>query len=181
MASILDKMSHRDSTDMVPPGGHVSIEELSWSSLCYLCNVYHRYTSHYEVTLISSHLCFQNDGLSALSWFLESYRWCFSAVSGSVESTDADMVQELPLCSCRMEMPKSREILTLADRKCMATESIDGQVRWLPLWICRPMKVRVIAFSGIHYLAIYHGYSTLALDVFEISRSSLSDPVHLPF
>ncbi|KTF85204.1 hypothetical protein cypCar_00024574, partial [Cyprinus carpio] len=29
--------------------------------------------------------------------------------------------------SCRMEMPKSREILTLADRKCMATESIDGQ------------------------------------------------------
>uniref|UniRef100_A0A671P1C9 Histone-lysine N-methyltransferase EHMT1-like n=1 Tax=Sinocyclocheilus anshuiensis TaxID=1608454 RepID=A0A671P1C9_9TELE len=51
-----------------------------------------------------------------------------SAVSGSVESTDADMVQELPLCSCRMEMPKSREILTLADRKCMATESIDGQL-----------------------------------------------------
>ncbi|XP_016306551.1 histone-lysine N-methyltransferase EHMT1-like isoform X8 [Sinocyclocheilus anshuiensis] len=50
-----------------------------------------------------------------------------TAVSGSVESTDADMVQELPLCSCRMEMPKSREILTLADRKCMATESIDGQ------------------------------------------------------
>ncbi|KAG1943369.1 histone-lysine N-methyltransferase EHMT1 [Pimephales promelas] len=51
-----------------------------------------------------------------------------SAVSGTVESTDADMVQELPLCSCRMETPKSREILTLADRKCMATESIDGQL-----------------------------------------------------
>uniref|UniRef100_A0A673IXJ7 Histone-lysine N-methyltransferase EHMT1-like n=1 Tax=Sinocyclocheilus rhinocerous TaxID=307959 RepID=A0A673IXJ7_9TELE len=59
--------------------------------------------------------------------FLKYLLWCFSAVSGSVESTDADMVQELPLCSCRMEMPKSREILTLADRKCMATESIDGQ------------------------------------------------------
>lgn len=38
------------------------------------------------------------------------------------------MVQELPLCSCRMETPKSREILTLADRKCMATESFDRQV-----------------------------------------------------
>uniref|UniRef100_A0A673IX77 Histone-lysine N-methyltransferase EHMT1-like n=1 Tax=Sinocyclocheilus rhinocerous TaxID=307959 RepID=A0A673IX77_9TELE len=60
--------------------------------------------------------------------FLKYLLWCFSAVSGSVESTDADMVQELPLCSCRMEMPKSREILTLADRKCMATESIDGQL-----------------------------------------------------
>ncbi|CAM9113675.1 unnamed protein product [Lampetra planeri] len=36
--------------------------------------------------------------------------------------------QELPLCSCRMETPKSREILILSDRKCMATESIDGQL-----------------------------------------------------
>ncbi|XP_034752396.1 histone-lysine N-methyltransferase EHMT1 isoform X2 [Etheostoma cragini] len=39
-----------------------------------------------------------------------------------------DEVQELPLCSCRMETPKSREILTLADKKCMATESVDGQL-----------------------------------------------------
>uniref|UniRef100_A0AAY4CX14 Euchromatic histone-lysine N-methyltransferase 1b n=1 Tax=Denticeps clupeoides TaxID=299321 RepID=A0AAY4CX14_9TELE len=37
-------------------------------------------------------------------------------------------VQELPLCCCRMETPKSREILTLADWKCMATESIDGRL-----------------------------------------------------
>ncbi|XP_051536391.1 histone-lysine N-methyltransferase EHMT1-like isoform X4 [Myxocyprinus asiaticus] len=51
-----------------------------------------------------------------------------SQSTGPAESTDADMVQELPLCSCRMETPKSREILTLADRKCMATESIDGQL-----------------------------------------------------
>uniref|UniRef100_A0A671QB51 Histone-lysine N-methyltransferase EHMT1-like n=1 Tax=Sinocyclocheilus anshuiensis TaxID=1608454 RepID=A0A671QB51_9TELE len=49
-------------------------------------------------------------------------------LTSPMESTDTDMVQELPLCSCRMEMPKSREILTLADRKCMATESIDGQL-----------------------------------------------------
>uniref|UniRef100_A0A8C5EWU8 Euchromatic histone-lysine N-methyltransferase 1b n=1 Tax=Gouania willdenowi TaxID=441366 RepID=A0A8C5EWU8_GOUWI len=37
-------------------------------------------------------------------------------------------VLELPLCSCRMETPKSREILILADRKCMAMESVDGQL-----------------------------------------------------
>ncbi|XP_041666969.1 histone-lysine N-methyltransferase EHMT1 isoform X2 [Cheilinus undulatus] len=45
--------------------------------------------------------------------------------------TPGSMIEEaheLPLCSCRMETPKSREILTLADRKCMATESIDGQL-----------------------------------------------------
>uniref|UniRef100_A0A672JKR3 Euchromatic histone-lysine N-methyltransferase 1b n=1 Tax=Salarias fasciatus TaxID=181472 RepID=A0A672JKR3_SALFA len=40
----------------------------------------------------------------------------------------AEEAQELPLCSCRMETPKSREILILADRKCMATESVDGQL-----------------------------------------------------
>uniref|UniRef100_A0A8C2ZT39 Euchromatic histone-lysine N-methyltransferase 1b n=1 Tax=Cyclopterus lumpus TaxID=8103 RepID=A0A8C2ZT39_CYCLU len=50
---------------------------------------------------------------------------CLSAdVPGSV----MEEAQELPLCSCRMETPKSREILTLADRKCMATESVDGQL-----------------------------------------------------
>ncbi|KAM3874406.1 histone-lysine N-methyltransferase EHMT1 [Diretmus argenteus] len=46
----------------------------------------------------------------------------------SEAAVEEDAVQELPLCSCRMETPKSREILILADRKCMATESVDGQL-----------------------------------------------------
>lgn len=54
---------------------------------------------------------------------------CRLEASSTAQSSSADMVQELPLCSCRIETPKSREILTLADRKCMATESVDGQVR----------------------------------------------------
>ncbi|XP_031433094.1 histone-lysine N-methyltransferase EHMT1 isoform X5 [Clupea harengus] len=49
-------------------------------------------------------------------------------VTSGAKEMETDMVQELPLCSCRMETPKSREILTLADRKCMATESVDGQL-----------------------------------------------------
>ncbi|XP_010875942.3 histone-lysine N-methyltransferase EHMT1 isoform X3 [Esox lucius] len=51
-----------------------------------------------------------------------------TGISGTVGVVEADMVQELPLCSCRIETPKSREILTLADRKCMATESVDRQL-----------------------------------------------------
>ncbi|KAM9451489.1 histone-lysine N-methyltransferase EHMT1 isoform 1-T1 [Clarias gariepinus] len=51
-----------------------------------------------------------------------------STAPSTAQSAAADMVQELPLCSCRIETPKSREILTLADRKCMATESVDGQL-----------------------------------------------------
>ncbi|XP_077398421.1 histone-lysine N-methyltransferase EHMT1 isoform X2 [Vanacampus margaritifer] len=52
------------------------------------------------------------------------------ASSDGKESSSSTMeeAQELPLCSCRMETPKSREILILADRKCMATESVDGQL-----------------------------------------------------
>uniref|UniRef100_A0A8C2ZT06 Euchromatic histone-lysine N-methyltransferase 1b n=2 Tax=Cyclopterus lumpus TaxID=8103 RepID=A0A8C2ZT06_CYCLU len=48
--------------------------------------------------------------------------------SNDVPGSVMEEAQELPLCSCRMETPKSREILTLADRKCMATESVDGQL-----------------------------------------------------
>uniref|UniRef100_A0AAY5EJ97 Euchromatic histone-lysine N-methyltransferase 1b n=1 Tax=Electrophorus electricus TaxID=8005 RepID=A0AAY5EJ97_ELEEL len=55
--------------------------------------------------------------------------------SGPPAGAATDMVQELPLCSCRMETPKSREILTLADRKCMATESVDGQGTFME---CQP-------------------------------------------
>uniref|UniRef100_A0A8C4Q5B4 Euchromatic histone-lysine N-methyltransferase 1a n=1 Tax=Eptatretus burgeri TaxID=7764 RepID=A0A8C4Q5B4_EPTBU len=39
-----------------------------------------------------------------------------------------DGLQELPLCSCRMEAPKNREITKLSNGKCMATESINGQL-----------------------------------------------------
>uniref|UniRef100_A0A8C9RS74 Euchromatic histone-lysine N-methyltransferase 1a n=1 Tax=Scleropages formosus TaxID=113540 RepID=A0A8C9RS74_SCLFO len=49
-------------------------------------------------------------------------------VSCNLEGVETDLVHELPLCSCRMEAPRSREILMMADRKCMATESTDGQV-----------------------------------------------------
>ncbi|XP_058473785.1 histone-lysine N-methyltransferase EHMT1 isoform X1 [Solea solea] len=48
--------------------------------------------------------------------------------AAAVVVEEVEEAQELPLCSCRMETPKSREILILADRKCMATESVDGQL-----------------------------------------------------
>uniref|UniRef100_G3T838 Euchromatic histone lysine methyltransferase 1 n=1 Tax=Loxodonta africana TaxID=9785 RepID=G3T838_LOXAF len=43
-------------------------------------------------------------------------------------AADADGLQEVPLCSCRMETPKSREITTLANSQCMATESVDHEL-----------------------------------------------------
>ncbi|XP_073908797.1 histone-lysine N-methyltransferase EHMT1 isoform X2 [Castor canadensis] len=43
---------------------------------------------------------------------------------------ETDGLQEVPLCSCRMETPKSREISTLANNQCMATESVDHEAFW---------------------------------------------------
>uniref|UniRef100_A0A8C9RNZ6 [histone H3]-lysine(9) N-methyltransferase n=1 Tax=Scleropages formosus TaxID=113540 RepID=A0A8C9RNZ6_SCLFO len=62
----------------------------------------------------------------SFDWLLQML-YC-PGLSGGAEGMETDPVQELPLCSCRMETPKSREILTLANRKCMATESVDGQL-----------------------------------------------------
>eukprot|EP00061_Rhincodon_typus_P017805 g46670.t1 len=52
-------------------------------------------------------------------------------ISQSSDSVELDKLQELPLCSCRMETPKSQEIVKLANNKCMATENIDEEfVLW---------------------------------------------------
>ncbi|XP_074187558.1 histone-lysine N-methyltransferase EHMT1 isoform X1 [Rhinolophus sinicus] len=54
-----------------------------------------------------------------------------SQVEGLANGPDAvetDGLQEVPLCSCRMETPKSREITTLANNQCMATESVDHEL-----------------------------------------------------
>ncbi|KAM6315961.1 histone-lysine N-methyltransferase EHMT1 isoform 2-T2 [Podargus strigoides] len=49
-------------------------------------------------------------------------------LSNGPEATEVDGLQEVPLCSCRMETPKSREITTLANNQCMATESVDNEL-----------------------------------------------------
>lgn len=43
---------------------------------------------------------------------------------------EADDVLEPPLCSCRMETPKNQDVVTLAEGKCMAVESVDGKVEY---------------------------------------------------
>ncbi|XP_061459611.1 histone-lysine N-methyltransferase EHMT1 isoform X2 [Rhineura floridana] len=53
-------------------------------------------------------------------------------LSSGPGATEADGLQEAPLCSCRMETPKSREITTLANNQCMATESVDKELSRCP-------------------------------------------------
>ncbi|XP_014437532.1 histone-lysine N-methyltransferase EHMT1 [Tupaia chinensis] len=44
------------------------------------------------------------------------------------DALETDGLQEVPLCSCRMETPRSREITTLANNQCMATERVDHEL-----------------------------------------------------
>uniref|UniRef100_A0A8C2U3U5 [histone H3]-lysine(9) N-methyltransferase n=1 Tax=Coturnix japonica TaxID=93934 RepID=A0A8C2U3U5_COTJA len=54
--------------------------------------------------------------------------FCTLGLSNGPEAMEVDGLQEVPLCSCRMETPKSREITTLANNQCMATESVDNEL-----------------------------------------------------
>ncbi|XP_064407988.1 histone-lysine N-methyltransferase EHMT2 isoform X2 [Latimeria chalumnae] len=51
-----------------------------------------------------------------------------TGVSNDASSMETDKFEELPLCSCRMEAPKIDRISELANNKCMATESINGEL-----------------------------------------------------
>ncbi|XP_032905138.1 histone-lysine N-methyltransferase EHMT1 isoform X3 [Amblyraja radiata] len=52
----------------------------------------------------------------------------FTGISQSSDSVELDKLQEVPLCSCRMETSKGREMVKLATNKCMATENIDEEL-----------------------------------------------------
>nr|XP_055055276.1 histone-lysine N-methyltransferase EHMT1a isoform X2 [Misgurnus anguillicaudatus] len=53
------------------------------------------------------------------------------------ENMEADDILEPPLCSCRMETPKNQDVVTLAEGKCMAVESVDGK-----LSLCRKVILK---------------------------------------
>ncbi|KAK2535489.1 Ehmt1 [Columba guinea] len=67
----------------------------------------------------------------------EHSRWAPipGGLSNGPEAMEVDGLQEVPLCSCRMETSKSREITTLANNQCMATESVDNEGTFME---CQP-------------------------------------------
>lgn len=44
------------------------------------------------------------------------------------DAGDTERLEELPLCSCRMEAPRVDSTSHRVSRQCMATESINGEV-----------------------------------------------------
>ncbi|XP_059514521.1 histone-lysine N-methyltransferase EHMT1 isoform X6 [Myotis daubentonii] len=58
-----------------------------------------------------------------------------AGLANGPDTGETDGLQEVPLCSCRMETPKSREITTLANNQCMALESVDHEGSFME---CQP-------------------------------------------
>lgn len=44
------------------------------------------------------------------------------------DAGDTERLEELPLCSCRMEAPRVENTNHRVTQQCMATESINGEV-----------------------------------------------------
>uniref|UniRef100_A0A669BQ67 Euchromatic histone-lysine N-methyltransferase 2 n=1 Tax=Oreochromis niloticus TaxID=8128 RepID=A0A669BQ67_ORENI len=57
------------------------------------------------------------------------FKPCPSTFADGSDAGDTERLEELPLCSCRMEAPRVDSTSHRVSRQCMATESIDGELR----------------------------------------------------
>ncbi|XP_076006071.1 histone-lysine N-methyltransferase EHMT2 isoform X2 [Genypterus blacodes] len=58
------------------------------------------------------------------------------------DAGDTERLEELPLCSCRMEAPRIDSTSHRGSRQCMATESIDGELRACTNWTLKGETMR---------------------------------------
>ncbi|XP_054879672.1 histone-lysine N-methyltransferase EHMT2 isoform X4 [Poeciliopsis prolifica] len=58
------------------------------------------------------------------------------------EAGDMERLEELPLCSCRMEAPRVDSTNQRVSRQCMATESLNGELRACTNWTMKTETMR---------------------------------------
>ncbi|XP_038133002.1 histone-lysine N-methyltransferase EHMT2 [Cyprinodon tularosa] len=58
------------------------------------------------------------------------------------EAGDMERLEELPLCSCRMEAPRVDSTSQRVSRQCMATESLNGELRACSNWTMKAETMR---------------------------------------
>ncbi|XP_032437126.1 histone-lysine N-methyltransferase EHMT2 isoform X2 [Xiphophorus hellerii] len=58
------------------------------------------------------------------------------------EAGDMERLEELPLCSCRMEAPRVDSTSQRVSRQCMATESLNGELRACTNWTMKAETMR---------------------------------------
>lgn len=72
---------------------------------------------------------------------------CPSTFADGSDAGDTERLEELPLCSCRMEAPRVDSTSHRVSRQCMATESIDGEVCPCVCSLCLPCRWLLFVFN----------------------------------
>lgn len=121
-----------DSLTLSPHHGRFMIDTVKW-----ICNCHH----HHFYAIFKKAKCPKlwlqllkcEDLLSIPHWALVNFTdySCWQILLPSAEGSDAgdtERLEELPLCSCRMEAPRVDSTSHRVSRQCMATESINGEV-----------------------------------------------------
>uniref|UniRef100_A0A672IIN9 Euchromatic histone-lysine N-methyltransferase 2 n=1 Tax=Salarias fasciatus TaxID=181472 RepID=A0A672IIN9_SALFA len=95
------------------PGDKVSVSSRSFS----FCIVFDFVSGDFDILRSVTASLDENEPLAFLS-----------SAEGS-DAGDTERLEELPLCSCRMEAPRVDSSGIRVSRQCMATESINGELR----------------------------------------------------
>uniref|UniRef100_A0AAQ4QSN0 Euchromatic histone-lysine N-methyltransferase 2 n=1 Tax=Gasterosteus aculeatus aculeatus TaxID=481459 RepID=A0AAQ4QSN0_GASAC len=72
------------------------------------------------------------------------------------DAGDTERLEELPLCSCRMEAPRVDSTSHRVSRQCMATESINGELRACSDWTLKGETMRPSSRVSLMVLCDVH-------------------------
>ncbi|RVE67187.1 hypothetical protein OJAV_G00114480 [Oryzias javanicus] len=72
------------------------------------------------------------------------------------DAGDTERLEELPLCSCRMEAPRIDSSGQRSSRQCMATESINGELRACTSWTVKGETMRPSSRVSLMVLCDVH-------------------------
>ncbi|XP_024154019.1 histone-lysine N-methyltransferase EHMT2 isoform X2 [Oryzias melastigma] len=72
------------------------------------------------------------------------------------DAGDTERLEELPLCSCRMEAPRIDGTSQRVSRQCMATESINGELRACTSWTVKGETMRPSSRVSLMVLCDVH-------------------------
>ncbi|XP_004073988.1 histone-lysine N-methyltransferase EHMT2 [Oryzias latipes] len=72
------------------------------------------------------------------------------------DAGDTERLEELPLCSCRMEAPRIDSSCQRISRQCMATESLNGELRACTSWTVKGETMRPSSRVSLMVLCDVH-------------------------
>uniref|UniRef100_A0A665WF63 Euchromatic histone-lysine N-methyltransferase 1a n=1 Tax=Echeneis naucrates TaxID=173247 RepID=A0A665WF63_ECHNA len=93
----------------------------------------------------------QQEKAGAIYSLIPAYWRPHTSVPADADVAQTNLVEELPLCCCRMETPHREDALSAFEQTCMAMESTDGQRRVMKKEMMRPSNtVKLLVLCEDH-------------------------------